>query len=92
MSNLVKNSKFHIFNFKKYKTFSRKFFPDCPISIFNFIPDVYTRNDDVTVEFDAPETEESTEQSVDQIILLNFFKVNMLVVSRNLWLILLSKI
>jgi hypothetical protein len=38
-----------------HKIDSRSHFPDCPISIFNFLPDVYTKDDDVTVAFDAPE-------------------------------------
>lgn len=31
-----------------------KVFPQCPISLFNFLPDVYTKDDEVTVSFDPP--------------------------------------
>ena len=47
------------------------FYPECPISIFNVIPDVYTTDDHVEVSFDGFESGskyEPSENSIDDDI------------------------
>jgi hypothetical protein len=66
-SYIVLFAKQYFSSLTKLCNFHRSVYPDCPISIFNFIPDVYTKDDDVTVSFDPPETQDSIPNKVKKM-------------------------
>ena len=52
------------------------FYPECPISIFNVIPDVYTTDDQVEVSFDGFDSGSKFDASNDtsEVRILNYRK------------------
>jgi len=43
------------------------FYPNCPLSLFNFIPDVYTKDDHIEIELDQSEMGSNTITDPDEI-------------------------
>ena len=52
------------------------FYPECPISIFNVIPDVYTTDDQVEVSFDGFDSGSKFDNSNDTSE-VRYFKLNL---------------